>query len=286
MEHGRALMRPRGIQFALLVSLLAAGTAGIAAPVQGKHARIELLSQQTAVAPGANLLLGVHFLLEPGWHIYWVNPGDSGQPPVFQWQLPAGFSAGEIEWPRPERMQSTPQLADYGYHDQTLLLATISVPQSWATTGHTAEIGLDANWLICREICLPDHAQLHLSLPFASKAAIDPASAAIFAHTQKLLPKPLPSGWKASAESRKDDFVLTVRTGKPSAKAEFFPLDAAQVDNAAPQKLAPSASGLTITLAKSELLVKPVTVLRGVLVLSGGDAYHVEAPVTPAKGIK
>lgn len=279
-------MRVRRIYFALLLSLLAAHTAAIAAPVQAKHARIELLSQQSAVAPGANLLLGVHFLLEPGWHIYWINPGDSGQPPVFQWQLPAGFSAGEIQWPRPERMQSTPQLADYGYHDQTLLLVPISIPQSWTKTGRTAEIQLDAKWLICREICLPDHAQLHLSLPLASKAAIDPASAAIFAGAQKLLPKPLPSGWRASAESRKDDFVLTVRTGKPITKAEFFPLDAAQLDNAAPQKLASSANGVKITLAKSELLLKPVTVLRGVLVLPGGDAYHVEAPVTPAKGIK
>jgi DsbC/DsbD-like thiol-disulfide interchange protein len=279
-------MRVRGIKSALLASLLAAHAAGIAAAVQAKHARIELLSQQAAVAPGANLLLGIHFLLEPGWHIYWVNPGDSGQPPVFQWQLPAGFTAGDIEWPRPERLQSTPQLADYGYHDQTLLLAPISVPHSWTKTGRTAEIQLDAKWLICREICLPDHAQLHLSLPLASKAAIDPANAAIFSGAQKLLPKPLPSGWKASAESRKDDFVLTVRMGKPIAKAEFFPLDAAQVDNAAPQKVAPLANGVKITLAKSELLLKPVAVLRGVLVLPGGDAHHVEAPVTPAKGIK
>jgi len=279
-------MRVRGIHFALVVSLLAAHTAAIAAPVQAKHARIELLSQQTTVAPGGNLLLGIHFLLEPGWHIYWINPGDSGQPPVFEWQLPPGFSAGEIQWPRPERMQSTPQLADYGYHDQTLLLAPISVPPSLTRTGHTAEIGLEAKWLICREVCLPDRAQLHLSLPLGSKGTIDPASAAIFAGTQKLLPKPLPSGWKASAESRKDDFVLTVLTGKPISKADFFPLDAAQVDNAAPQKLAPTAGGVKITLAKSELLVKPVTVLRGVLVLPGGDAYHVEAPITPAKGIK
>jgi DsbC/DsbD-like thiol-disulfide interchange protein len=277
-------MRILGVRFALLVSLLAAHTGAVAEPVQAKHARIELLAQQSSVAPGADLLLGVHFLLEPGWHIYWVNPGDSGQPPVFKWQLPAGFTAGEIEWPRPERMQSTPQLADYGYHDQTLLLVPVRVPQSWA--GHAADIGLDAKWLICREICLPDHAQLRLSLPLAAKAAIDPASAALFAGAQKQLPKPLPAAWKTSAESSKDAFVLVVGAGKPIAKAEFFPLDAAQVDNAATQKLVPLANGLRITLEKSELLVKPVTVLRGVLVLPGGDAYRVEAPVTAAKGIK
>lgn len=277
-------MRIPGMKFVFLVSLVAAYTGAVAGPVQAKHARIELLAQQSAVAPGADLLLGVHFLLEPGWHIYWINPGDSGQPPVLTWQLPAVFTAGEIEWPRPERMQSTPELAEYGYHDQTLLLVPINVPKSW--TGHDADIGLDAKWLICREICLPDHAQLHLSLPLAAKAAIDPANAAIFAHTQKLLPKTLPAGWKASAESSKDAFVLVVRTGKPIVKAEFFPLDAAQIDNAAPEKLEPSATGMKITLQKSELLLKPIAVLRGVLVLPGGAAYRVEAPVTPAKGIK
>lgn len=277
-------MRIPSIKFAFLVGLLAAHTGAVAEPVQAKHARIELLSQQAAVAAGADLILGIHFLLEPGWHIYWVNPGDSGQPPVLKWQLPAGFTAGEIEWPRPERMQSTPQLADYGYHDQALLLVPVSVPKSWA--GPAADIGLDAKWLICREICLPDHAQLRLSLPPGPQAAINPASAAIFAGAQKLLAKLLPAGWKANAESSKDAFVLVVRTGKPIAKAEFFPLDAAQVDNAAPQKLVPSTGGVKITLQKSELLLKPVTVLRGVLVLPGGDAYHVEAPVTPAKGIK
>jgi thiol:disulfide interchange protein DsbD len=228
--------------------------------------------------------LGVHFLLEPGWHIYWVNPGDSGQPPVLKWQLPAAFSASEIQWPRPERMQSTRELADYGYHDQALLLVPIHIAPSW--NGSAADIGLDAKWLICREVCLPDHAQLHLSLPHAAKAVIDPAKASAFSDAQRLVPKRLPSGWKVSAESRKDDFVLTLRTGKPIAKAEFFPLEAAQVENAAPQKFEPSPGGAKITLEKSDLLLKPVTVLRGVLVLHGGAAYQVEAAVTPGKGIK
>src|SRR5215475_1068175 len=101
-------------RFLASVSFLVVG-AGVAAaaPIQAKHAQVELLSRETAASPGKELLLGVHFVLEKGWHIYWVNPGDSGQPPVFKWQLPDGFVAGEIQWPRPERMQSSPQLADY-----------------------------------------------------------------------------------------------------------------------------------------------------------------------------
>src|SRR5438105_11734991 len=116
---------PRLLSFVILLA-----SAAMAQPIQAKHARIELLFHHTSVATGKELLLGVHFDLEPGWHIYWINPGDSGQPPVFKWQLPAGFSAGEIQWPRPERMQSSAELTDYGYHDEALLMVPIHAPQS------------------------------------------------------------------------------------------------------------------------------------------------------------
>src|SRR5258707_8626539 len=164
-----------GFRIASFLILLAAGCAAMAQPVQAKHARVELLSRQTSAPPSKELLLGVHFVLEPGWHIYWTNPGDSGQPPVFKWQMPAGFSAGEILWPRPERMQSSPQLADYGYHDDVLLMVPVHASQSAGNA--PLEIGLEAKWLICREVCLADHAQLHLALPLlaASGAKENPA---------------------------------------------------------------------------------------------------------------
>jgi thiol:disulfide interchange protein DsbD len=248
-----------------------------AAAQQPQHARVNLLARQEAAGPGTTLQIGVHFILEPGWHIYWTNPGDSGQPPVFKWQLPSGFSAGEIQWPRPERMQPIPQLADFGYHGEVLLPVQIAVPAS-AKAGSTAQIAADAKWLICREVCIPEHAQLQLALPIAASAR-EGASAPLFAVTEKLLPQPLPRGWKASAISAKDNFVLSLQAGRKIEKAEFFPLDPGQIDNPAPQGLQPLPAGLKITLKKSDLLVKPISVLRGVLVLPGGLAYKIEAPV-------
>jgi thiol:disulfide interchange protein DsbD len=258
---------------------MAAGGA-TAQPIQAKHSRVELLSQQGAPATGTEILLGVHFILEPGWHIYWINPGDSGQPPSFRWQLPEGFSVGEVKWPRPERMQSSPQLADYGYHGQTLLVVPIRVPQHWR--GPAAEIGLEVKWLICRDICLPDRAQLHLTLSAGSAPGKSRDSSALFDAALKLVPKPLPSGWKAVAVSRHDDFVLTLETPMHVMHAQFFPLVPAQLDNAALQKTEVVSHGIKIVLRKSELLVKPVPVLLGVLVLDG-DAYQIEAPVTAQK---
>src|SRR6185312_3721849 len=111
-------------------ALLCASLLLQAAPRPTKHATVELLSQEQSAAPGSEATVGLHFVLENGWHIYWVNPGDSGQPPALKWQLPEGFAAGEIQWPRPERMQSSPSLADYGYHSEVLLSVKLKVPQS------------------------------------------------------------------------------------------------------------------------------------------------------------
>lgn len=247
-------------------------------PPSSPRARVELLSHQDAAKPGADLQLGIHFVLEPGWHIYWTNPGDSGQPPVIQWQLPPGFSAGPIEWPRPERMQPNPQLADYGYHGEVLLPVTVHVPPS-VPAGASVPITADAKWLVCREVCIPEHAQLHLELPVSRSAKQNPQSAPLFAKAEKLLPRPMPPEWSASAKSEKDEFILTVHAGKPITKVEFFPLDPNQVDNAAPQRLRSSPDGVKIALKKSDLLIKPVQLLRGVLVLPGDTAYRIEAPV-------
>ncbi|HZS26301.1 MAG TPA: protein-disulfide reductase DsbD domain-containing protein [Candidatus Angelobacter sp.] len=241
------------------------------------HARVELLAEQATTKPGSHVQLGVHFVLESGWHIYWINPGDSGQPPTLKWQLPPGFNVGQIQWPRPERMQPIPQLADFGYHDEVLLPVTLRVPAS-AKEGE-AQIAADAKWLVCREVCIPEHSSLRLSLPVAATAKENQQSTSIFARTRKLLPQPKPHSWKVSVKSEKDDFVLAVLAGKRIAKAEFFPLEPGQIDNPAPQKLEPLARGVKITLKKSDLLLKPIPMLRGVLALPGGPAYTIEAPV-------
>jgi DsbC/DsbD-like thiol-disulfide interchange protein len=268
------------IRFAAgILSLLSMIGTAVAQPAT-QHARVELLSRQSAIVPDSNVQLGIHFVLESGWHIYWVNPGDSGQPPAFKWQLPAGFSAGDIQWPRPERMQLVKELADYGYRNDVLLIVPIHIPKSIIVSGALATpLALEAKWLICREICLPDHAHLQIGLPLASQAKPIPSSAQLFADTEKLLPKPLPRGWKASAASTKDDFILSIVVGKRITQADFFPLDPGQIDNPAPQKLQPSGAGIKITLKKSDLLLKPITILRGVLVIPGSPPYRIEAPV-------
>ncbi len=253
-----------------------------AVPVQ--HARVELVAQKTAATPGAQMVLGVHFNLDKDWYIYWVNPGDSGQPPSFRWELPPGFSAGEIAWPHPERLGNS-QLVDYGYKDDVLFIVPVQVPGN-AKAGAPAQIALDAKWLICREVCIPDKAHLQISVPLSAAPAQDSGNAQLFAQARRLTPKAPPPTWKALVRSDATNFVLSIQTGSSlAASATFFPLEAGQIENAAPQITTSTPAGVRITLKKSEQLVKPISRLRGLLVLSG-EAYQIDAPVISGQGSK
>ncbi len=247
------------------------------------HGKVELIAEENAIVPGRNFSIGLRFQLEKGWHIYWVNPGDSGQPPRVQWSLPAGFRAGEFAWPYPKRL-GTASVVDYGYEDEVLLMASIEPPAN-LNPGSTVTLGADVRWLVCREICLPERAHLTLSLPSEKQLSKgDPAWRELFQKTRALLPKPLPRGWRASAVMEKDDFVLTVFTGAPEKTATFFPLEPGQIENAAPQKVNSFARGIRLILKKSDQLLKPVAALNGLIVFPNGRAFRIAAPVVEEKG--
>lgn len=268
----------RAASFAATGLFLFVSIVGHAETVQSRHARVELVSSRSTIAAGQRFWLGLHFSLEKDWHIYWTNPGDSGQPPVLQWQLPPGFVAGAIRWPLPEKLRRS-TLADYGYQDDVVLLVPIQAAVGLKPRDQ-AEIKLQAKWLICSDVCIPDHAELHLSLSGASAPSHDSAQAALFADAKKCLPKPWPRSWKASATSEKDNFVLTIAAGKAISSAEFFPLVADEIENAAPQPVQAISTGAKIALKKSDQLLKPVRVLHGLLVLGGGESYRIDAAVT------
>src|SRR5947207_4611144 len=266
--------------------LLLLGCASLfAQPVEAKHARVELIAENTGITPGRRLLLGVYFQLEKDWHLYWINPGDSGQPPVIRWQLPSGFSAEGAQWPRPEKLKSS-QSADYVYKDDLLLMVPVNVPSGASGKSATITMSADANWLICREICIADRAQLHLALPVSPASSLDTRHAQLFDRARQRLPRAWPARWKAAAPSGNEDFVLSLQVGKPLREAEFFPLEFSQIENGAPQPLKVTAQGARLTLRKSDQLLKPISKLKGILVISGGRAYEIVAPISPAASIK
>ncbi|MGC2415385.1 MAG: protein-disulfide reductase DsbD domain-containing protein, partial [Stellaceae bacterium] len=114
--------------------------------------QVRLVPEAGSIAPGATLWVDLHLDIIPGWHIYWRNPGDSGLPTEIAWDLPAGFSAGEIAWPAPERFV-VGTIGNYGYKGSADLLVPITAPTD-LNPGGSVHLGANATWLVCSDICI------------------------------------------------------------------------------------------------------------------------------------
>jgi thiol:disulfide interchange protein len=259
----------------LLVAGLGAQAAPVAGPVRAQHLTVELLSLESSVKPGGESSLGLHFTLDKGWHVYWSNAGDSGEPPSIKWTLPEGFTTGAMQFPAPRRLPLGP-LMDFGYEDEVLFPIALNTASS-VPAPSTAPLSAHVNWLVCREVCIPGKADLALPLQVAqSQPPVDPARLALFDRFRNRLPQPLPASAKAVFGVTPKGFALAV-TGHPSAGAEFFPLDQDQIANAAPQVVSKVDDGVEIALKKDENLKTPLSQLNGLLVLGDGTAYEIHA---------
>jgi thiol:disulfide interchange protein DsbD len=238
------------------------------------HAKVELITEQNTAPPGRPLWVGVLFRLDQGWHIYWQNPGDSGEPPKVQWQLPSGFVAGTLRWPQPIRLGGG-TVVDYGYEGEVLLMA----PLQGTSKAHAASIpslSADVSYIVCREMCIPGKAHLTLALPVGGDWG---SWRALFERTRLQLPKPVPPGWRVSAESDKVHFMVSVRASPQVQNATFFPLNPGQVENSSTQDFASIQDGFRLTIKKSNQLIKPISTLHGLIILGPGRAYEVAVPV-------
>ncbi len=267
----------RAVFRALCWLALLCGAGASAWAQDAQHLKLELLVPEGQLARGASLTAGLHFTLEKGWHIYWLNAGDSGEPPRVRWMLPPGITADPFEYPAPQRLPLGP-LMDFGYEGEV----TFSVPMHvdpGAALG-PATLHADVDWLVCREVCLPGKAALTVTRPVVATGTPvqkEPAAQATVAKGLASLPKPLPAGGSARFAREGNDYVLAVLTGQTVDGATFFPLDPSIVSDPAPQAAAPLAKGVRLTLVRDNSGPAKVSALHGVVVLPGGAAYTVSA---------
>jgi len=249
-------------------------------PVKAQHLTAELVSLAPSIAPGGTLQVGLVLTLEEKWHVYWINAGDSGEPPKITWTLPPGITAGPMQFPIPSRLPLGP-LMDFGYEDEVAFPVQITAAKDMKP----GPIRLDAkvSWLVCREVCIPGKAHLGLNLTVdpAATTPIQPVGAIGEALGQ--LPKPLGPGMRATVTGGKQEFVLDLVTGKPQTEAEFYPFDQEQIANAAEQTIEPQPDGARLRIPRAPELTKLPQELHGIVKLSGTEAYAITAPVTPGE---
>lgn len=265
--------------FALVtVALLFCMTGRAQTSVQAAHVKLSLLADRTAVSPDPThrtvaAHVGLLFDLEPGWHVYWTNAGDSGEPPAVKWSLPAGVTAGPLQFPAPKRLPLGP-LMDFGYEDQVLFPAELHVAAS-AGSLSKVPVAADVSWLVCRQACVPGKAHLTMELPVGPGDAS--ASAGLFQKTFAAMPRVLPAKTKTMFTRTASGFQLAVLTGRRVAGAQFFPADQSVIANAAPQPVVLRKDGVVIGLKQDENLQGTPRALNGVVLLPDGTSYFVRA---------
>ncbi len=244
--------------------------------------RAELTAERATVAPGESLWVALTFTMKPKWHTYWSTPGDAGLPPQIAWTLPAGVTAGSLQFPPPEQVPygEHGEFMNFGYSDKVTLLTEFKVAADAAPAPFTATAA--ASWLVCSDVCVPEDATLTLPLTIgaAPQTASTPAGAAIAA-ARAALPKPAP--WPVSF-ARKDK-TITLSAGPDIgagafSEVTFFPAEDGVLTNTAPQKT--TIGDKTLRLEMTVGATPPANV-SGMLVLAqNGErvGYAVAAPLT------
>lgn len=249
--------------------------------VANPHVTISLVPEFRQAAPGRITGVGVRFQLEPGWHIYWENPGQSGIATEIAWSVTPAGRIGALRWPVPELFPIA-GVVTHVHHGDVVLTTDLTLPPSPAAS--PLRIIADIRYGICRDLCIPGKARLVVELPWARGA---PAPAAQWRTVRALAAERqiLPSGGPMVRGRLQDSLVaLEVRSDRPlPGRIEFFPSQRGIAPAAVSIAVPPGATRATLLLP---LIGTPAGTLRGVLVTADAPraartGYQVEIALTP-----
>ncbi|MEM9571656.1 MAG: thioredoxin family protein [Pseudomonadota bacterium] len=248
-----------------------------AQPVDGGHARVELISERALAVPGETVWFGLSFEIDPNWHIYWVNPGDAGIPPEITWGDTSGVaedSVGAFKWPLPELLPVVPgQIMDYGYSDQVVLPFPVDIPED--ADGPILFEGV-ADYLICEDICIPESADIRLLLSVGAAQLPDQHGSE---QIQGAL-KQVPPAFNGETRLSKTGGLWTLSVageqvaGQPG-EPRFFPYGH-EITHAAEQLASSGDQGVSLQLQPANADADLPDSIAGVVTL-GGLAFEVSA---------
>jgi DsbC/DsbD-like thiol-disulfide interchange protein len=201
-----------------LVGAFVSGTARAAEPVaaatpwvEAQAARVRLLAGADAARAGKSFLAGVEIVMAQGWKTYWRNPGEAGVPPNFDWSGSTNAASIKVTYPAPIRLVD-PAAEMIGYESSVLFPVAVS-PQD---PSQAVELRLALEFAVCREICIPAQASMHLTLP---TALLKGAPAPLVAAAQARVPRSPPA-------RRDSDPVLLGVTAKLEGPAPVLQIEA------------------------------------------------------------
>lgn len=285
-------MKRKNILSQLILIILFSISAMNAETIDTGQAKISLVSEVRSIQAGQPFWVSMRMSLAPHWHVYWINPGDAGAAPAIDWELPDDFKAGDIQWPYPERVPLD-EFVNFGYEDDVDFLVEITPAESLPAG---AEITLKAsvNYLICKDICIPESGELSLTLPVSDgQAAVNPAELTNFSNARTKLPIKS-ADWQIAASI--SDTTLYVSAIPPAwfsdeiSQIEFYPVEEYLIHNSAPQPLQKVGSGYQLAVPLSPDRDADPTEISGMLVSDigwrgAGSERALEIKAAVGKGV-
>lgn len=239
-----------------LLAVVAVGQARaetVSAPVVTPHARAQLIALDRG--QDGRVALGLRLTLKPGWHTYWRNPGDSGEPPTLRLSTPQGAAAALVGWPVPERID-VGGIISYGHHGDTLFVARATLPAG------ATRIEADATWLVCEKVCVPESGRFKLDL--ASGEAADRTMLDALDRLKPALPAGV-EGVLTREDSRLRLSVSVAKLGGTPIAAYFFPYQPDVIDHSARQDFRVADGTVALDLTPFDARARPPFELSGLL---------------------
>ncbi|MFN7055307.1 protein-disulfide reductase DsbD family protein [Hyphomonas sp.] len=279
-----SLLRKLARVLGLVTGLSLAATAPAMAQLGGEpRADVQLVADQAQVAPGMTFYAAMQMDMQPGWHVYWQNAGDAGLPPrliVEETSSVPADAIGEFLWPLPELLLvAEDQIMDYGYTRRVVLPFPITVPQD--ATG-TFRLDVEADYLICETICIPETAFVSLILP-VGPAREDAAGGGLIGEWIQKVPTAFAGEAAFDASEAPWTLSLKLPGGFPDgAQIRYFPFQHEIRHVAAqPQRVGPEGASLRLTPSRSGMV--PET-LAGVIRVDAPGAEPVGFEIFAAQG--
>ncbi|MGB1557100.1 MAG: protein-disulfide reductase DsbD family protein [Oceanococcaceae bacterium] len=227
----------------------------------------ELFLEHGQVPAGHSLTVGVRLTPDPGWHTYWLNPGDAGRATNAVFSGLPGLQAEQLGWPTPHALREDP-LVTYGYSEAHTLLYTLHIPEQ----AEAFELQVDVDWLVCKDICIPGSAQL---TDFVDIGPLDAArNLDVFSAAKTVMPSPA-SGEPGQFEVVDGALRMAWPQGQ-SGPVQVFPAASYLVDHAATPLWAEDGSRLSWPLAFAD--AQAPEVLEAVIVDDAGARWMRFAP--------
>ena len=247
-------------------ALIFASIASISfAAVRSGKAEADWIAATKSYETGKPVQTAVRLVVDEGWHTYWLNPGEGGMKIAAVWELPAGWTAGELEQPVPKRFM-TGELPGFGYEGTVVFPVKFTPPAGFAGS---VKLKGKISWLTCDDQqCIPGNAELELSLVPGLPVATDETK--LIDDALLKVPRQNPALKLAVIESKKNlTLTLSNATTKPfdPADYEFFPVNLQAIDPAAKFEFTNTGENWTAEVPKSEYATRAIQELT--LVLAG-----------------